>query len=29
MRLDLSNSVSLNELKSYQEEVSRIHKMIN
>lgn len=29
MRLDLSNSVSLNELKGYQETVSRIHKMIN
>ena len=29
MKLDLSNSVSLNELKGYQETVSRIHKMIN
>lgn len=29
MKLDLSNSVSLKELKGYQKEVSRIHKMIN
>jgi len=29
MKLDLSNSVSLETLKPYQEQVSKIHKMIN
>ena len=29
MRLDLSNSVSLETLKGYQEQVSKIHQMIN
>lgn len=29
MKLDLSNSVSFDKIKPYQEQVSKIHKMIN